>query len=62
MSLETIEHMLGNFGEAILIAWASMTRDFVSFGLMSAVRLEEQKPSSEGQEKCTAARRARVYI
>lgn len=34
MSLETIERMLGFgcFGEALSIAWALMTRDFIPFG------------------------------
>lgn len=32
MSLETIERMLGCFGEALSIAWALMTRDFIPFG------------------------------
>jgi hypothetical protein len=36
MSLETIERMLGSFGEATSIARVSMTRDFVPFGHVSA--------------------------
>lgn len=32
LSLRTIKETLGSFGVAILIAWASMTRDFTPFG------------------------------
>lgn len=35
-SLETIRHMLGNLGEAMSIAQASMTRDLIPYGEVRA--------------------------
>lgn len=35
MSLETIERMLGNFGEVVSIAGTSMTHDLIPYGQVS---------------------------
>jgi hypothetical protein len=37
MSLETIERMLGRFGEAVSIVRATMTWDFIPYGQASAL-------------------------
>jgi hypothetical protein len=36
LRLETIEHMLGSFGEVVTIVCASMTHDLIPYGQVSA--------------------------
>jgi hypothetical protein len=46
MSLETIEHMLSGFEEAVSIAEVSMTRDFIPYGQSDLSRLSPLFPSN----------------